>query len=104
MRLSRPRLVLRAALLAIAAAFMAWRGWHTQADAARPGLDAEAARTLSAIALLEWVLAALAVAVAGVALLALRRPAARPGLGLREGAPGRPGTGGDAGSGGPDGG
>jgi TRAP-type C4-dicarboxylate transport system permease small subunit len=102
-RLSRPRLILRASLLAVAAAFMAWRGWHTQADAARPGLDADAARTLSAIALLEWVLAALAVAVAGVALLALRRPSSRPGLGLGAGTPGRPTTG-DSGAGGPDGG
>ena len=76
MRLSKPRLILRAALLVFLAGFMAWRARDTGLAAAEPGLDAASARLLSRVALVEWVLAGLALLTAGVAALALRaRPA-----------------------------
>lgn len=73
MRLSRPRLLLRAALLVLVGAFMTWRGFETRATAGQPGVDAAAAVTLSRIALVEWILAGLALLTAGAALLSLRR-------------------------------
>jgi len=72
-RLSRPRLLLRAALLLVVGAFMAWRGFDTRATAGQPGVDPAAAVTLSRIALVEWFLAGLAVVTAAAALLSLRR-------------------------------
>jgi len=76
-RLSKPRLVLRAALLVFLAGFMAWRAWETGQTAAAPGLEPGGAQLLGRIALLEWILAGLALLTAGAALLALRpRPRA----------------------------
>ena len=92
MRLSRPRLLLRAALLLVVGAFMAWRGFDTRATAGQPGVDPAAALTLSRIALVEWFLAGLAVVTAAAALLALRQKPRRHSLHLREGeaGPGEP--------------
>lgn len=73
MRLSKPRLLLRAALLLFLAGFMAWRALETGRTAAEPGLEPGGALMLSRIALVEWVLAALALLTAGGVLLALRR-------------------------------
>jgi len=72
-RLSRSRLLLRAALLLFLAGFMAWRARDTVRSAAEAGLDPAAALLLSRIALLEWFLAGLAALTAGAALFALRR-------------------------------
>jgi hypothetical protein len=77
-RLSRPRLLLRAALLLVLAGFMAWRAIETGRTAAAPGLEPSGAQLLSRIAIIEWILAGLALLTAGAALLALRqRPRAR---------------------------
>lgn len=73
MRLSKPRLVLRAALLLVLAGFMAWRAVQTGRSAAEPGIEPAGATMLSRIALVEWVLSGLAVLTAGAALLALRQ-------------------------------
>jgi len=72
-RLSRSRLLLRTALLLVAGGYMAWRGFDTRATAALPGVDAEGARMLARIALVEWILAGLAVLTAGATLLSLRQ-------------------------------
>jgi len=72
-RLSRPRLILRASLLVLVGAFMTWRGFETRATAGQPGVDPSAAVTLSRIALVEWILAGLAIVTAGAALLSLRQ-------------------------------
>jgi hypothetical protein len=72
-RLSKPRLVLRAVLLLVLAGFMAFRAKQTGQSAAEPGLPPAGATMLSRIALVEWVLCGLAVLTAGAALLALRR-------------------------------
>lgn len=78
---------------------MAWRAWSTQRSAGLPGLDADAARLFWRIALVEWILAALALATGAAALLALRqKPRAHS---LRLGGTTRP-DGGPAGPGGPD--
>ncbi|HET9553468.1 MAG TPA: hypothetical protein VFP50_10915 [Anaeromyxobacteraceae bacterium] len=73
MRLSRPRLIFRAALLGLLSAYMGWRAWSTQRSTQLPGLDPEAIRLFSRIALVEWILAALALATGAAALLALRQ-------------------------------
>ena len=83
MRLSRPRLLLRALLLLGAAAFMLWRGFDTRAAAAAAaaGLDAAGAQLLGRIALLEWVLGGLALLTGGFALWSARpsrQPEERP--------------------------
>lgn len=70
MRLSRPRVVLRAVLLVAGAAFMlakAWDAW-SGADEAGPG-----GVLLRRIAVVEALVAALALAAAVVALVSLRR-------------------------------
>jgi hypothetical protein len=54
-------------------AFMIWRGFETRGTARQPGLDPSAATTLSRIALVEWLLAGLALVTAAAALLALRQ-------------------------------
>jgi len=84
-RLSRPRLLLRAALLLVAAGFMAWRATETSATAGQPGLDPAGAVTLARIALVEWLLAGLALLTAGAALLTLRQKPRRHSLHLSEG-------------------
>jgi len=80
-RLSKPRLLLRAALLLFLAGFMAWRAVETGRTAAGPGLEPVGATMLSRIALIEWILAGLAVLTAGAALLSLRRRTDAPSLG-----------------------
>jgi len=100
-RISRPRLILRAALLLVAAGLVAIRAVQDGREAALPGLDPGAARLLGRIALVEWVLAALAVLTAAAALLALRQKPRRHSLHLAEGRAG--GAEGPAGDGGKDG-
>lgn len=103
MRLSRPRLALRALLLVVLAGFMAWRARQTGQAAAAPGVEPGGALMLSRIALVEWVLAGLALLTAGGALLALRRHPRTHSLHLG-GAPPEVGAGQDAPSpGGPPG-
>ncbi|MCM2334479.1 MAG: hypothetical protein NDI82_11110 [Anaeromyxobacteraceae bacterium] len=87
MRLSKPRLLLRAALLLVLAAFMAWRALETGRTAAQPGLEPGGAQMLSRIALVEWVLAGLALLTAGGVLFALRRRPRAHSLHLGEQAP-----------------
>jgi hypothetical protein len=70
-RLSRPRVLLRAALLAVGGAFMLWRAW--EARAAGAAAEGGEAVLLSRVALVEALVGALALVAAGVALLALRR-------------------------------
>jgi hypothetical protein len=78
-RLSKTRVLLRAALLLFLAGFMVWRAVETGRTAAEPGLEPVGATTLSRIALVEWILAGLALLTAGAALLSLRqRPRVRP--------------------------
>ena len=72
-RLSKPRLLLRAALLLFLAGFMAWRAAETGRTAADPMLDPAGATALSRIALIEWILSGLAALTAAAALLSLRR-------------------------------
>jgi hypothetical protein len=96
-RLSRNRLLLRAALLLVVGAFMTWRGFDTRSAAAALGVAADDALALGRIALLEWLLGALALATAGVALASLRHgggPTARERplrLGAHPGPPDEPG-------------
>jgi hypothetical protein len=94
-RLSKPRILLRASLLLVMAGFMAWRALETGRTAAGPGLEPVGATALSRIALVEWFLAGLALVTAGAALLALREKAPRPSRHLG----GAPRTGGGAPSG-----
>lgn len=70
-RLSRPRVLLRAALLVVAGAFMLWKAWGTHL-AARAAAESSGAPLLSRMALVEALLGILGLAAAGVALLALR--------------------------------
>ncbi len=82
MRLSRPRLALRAALLSTGGAFMAWK-----AVAAHRGARAEGgpgALLLERLALVWALVAALAIGAAIVALLALRPRPRRHTLHLRD--------------------
>lgn len=88
MRLSKPRLLLRAALLLVLAGFMAWRAVETDRNAAAPGVEPEGARLLSRVATLEWILCGLAVLTAGAALFALRKQARTHSLHLGEPPPG----------------
>jgi hypothetical protein len=83
-RLSRPRVLLRLVLLLVGAGFMAWRGWETEASSREAGLAAGQALLLHRVALVEWLLAALALGTAVAAGLALRRRPARRRLGLVE--------------------
>jgi hypothetical protein len=68
MRLSRHRVVLRAALLAIGAAFMFWRAWET-GRGARAGADGRLRAVLTAV---EVLMGLLALAAASLAVRALR--------------------------------
>ncbi len=70
-RLSRPRVLLRAALLVVAGAFMLWKAWGTHLAAGAAAGSAEAL-LYSRMALVEALLGVLGLAAAGVALLALR--------------------------------
>ncbi len=71
MRLSRPRVLLRAVLLVVAGAFLLWKAWGTHL-AARAAAGSSGAQLLSRMALVEALLGILGLAAAGVALLALR--------------------------------
>lgn len=71
MRLSRPRVLLRAVLLAMGSAFMLWRAWEARSAAA--ATEGGEAALLSRVALVEALVGALALVAAGLALLALRR-------------------------------
>lgn len=69
-RLSRPRVLLRAALLLVGGAFMLVKAWQAWAGARVPGGDPV---LLGRIALVEALVGVLALVAAGVALLSLRR-------------------------------
>ena len=71
MRLSRPRVLLRAALLAVGGGYLLWRAWEAR-GAGREAYGASAL-LLSRVALVEALMGALGLAAAAVALLALRR-------------------------------
>ncbi len=70
-RLSRPRVLLRAVLLIVAGAFMLWKAWGAHL-AAREATGGSGALLLSRIALVEALLGVLGLVAAGVALMALR--------------------------------
>ncbi len=70
MRLSRPRVLLRAALLAVGGAFMLWKAAGTHRAAAQAG-GADGV-LLSRLALVWALVGVLALAAAAMALLALR--------------------------------
>ncbi len=71
MRLSRPRVLLRAALLAVGGGFLLWKAW--EARAAARAAEGPAATLLTRVALVEVLMGALGFVAAAVALLALRR-------------------------------
>jgi membrane protein implicated in regulation of membrane protease activity len=85
-RLSRPRVLLRAALLATGGAFMSWKALLAHRGA-RQAASADAA-LLERFALVWALVAALALATAAVALLALRRRPRRHTLHLGDRRPG----------------
>lgn len=70
-RLSRPRVLLRAALLVVAGAFMLWKAWGAHLAAGAAAGSAEGL-LYSRMALVEALMGVLGLAAAGVALLALR--------------------------------
>jgi hypothetical protein len=81
-RLSRSRVLLRAALLLIGGVFMLVKAWEARGAAAS---DAGPGRLLlERVALVEALVGILAVAAAGMALLALRRQRRGPSLRLRD--------------------
>jgi hypothetical protein len=84
-------------LLLVATGFMTWRALETWRTAAGPGLAPDGARLLSRIALVEGILAGLALLTAVVALVSLRRRPRQQSLHLAPSAPADP-----AGAGGPD--
>ncbi len=71
-RLSRPRVLLRAVLLVVTGAFMLWKAWGAHL-AARQAPGTSEVLLLSRIALVEALLGMLGLAAAGVALLTLRK-------------------------------
>jgi hypothetical protein len=70
-RLSRPRILLRAALLAGCGGFLIWKGWAARA-AAHAAAGAPEAVLLLRVALVELSLGILGLVTVAVALLALR--------------------------------
>jgi hypothetical protein len=82
-RLSPSRVLLRLVLLLVGAGFMAWKGWTTEQSARATGLGPGEALLLHRIALVELLLALLALGTALAAGLALRRRPSRRRLGLR---------------------
>ncbi|WP_041454072.1 hypothetical protein [Anaeromyxobacter sp. K] len=70
MRLSRSRVLLRAALLLVGGAFMLVRAWQAWDGARTPGGDPV---LLQRIALVEALVGVLALVAAGIALLSVRR-------------------------------
>lgn len=87
MRLSRPRVLLRAVLLATGGAFMAWKAIDARRGAA--GATGPEALLLERFALVWALVAALALATAAVALLSLRRRPRRHTLHLGAAVPPR---------------
>jgi len=85
MRLSRPRIVLRALLLLLGGAVMLWRAQGARSDArAALASGAENAQLLSRVALVELLVGLLALGAAVLALLALRRRRPRHTLRLSD--------------------
>jgi uncharacterized membrane protein len=87
-------------LLLVAGGWAAFRALEDGRQAAAPGLEPGLALFHARVALVEWVLAGLALLTAAVALLSLRRPARRKLLHLGEPGAGeagqaRPGAGSD---------
>lgn len=72
MRLSRPRILLRAGLLAIGGFFLLWKAWGAHA-AAGAAVGTPGAVLLARIALVEALMGILGLVAAGVALLSLRQ-------------------------------
>jgi len=70
-RLSRPRVLLRALLLFAGGAFLLWKAWGSQAAARASGGGPEAL-LLARTALVEGLMGVLGLVAAAVALLALR--------------------------------
>jgi hypothetical protein len=70
-------------LLLVGAGFMAWKGWETGLASRAAGLAPGDALLLHRVALVELLLAVLALATAVAAGLALRKRPARRRLGLR---------------------
>jgi len=70
-RLSRPRVLLRAALLLVGAAFMLWKGW--QSFAASRALDGPEAVLAGRIAVVFALIGLLALLTGAIALSSLRR-------------------------------
>ncbi len=89
--MSRSRVLLRLVLLLVGSGFMAWKAWDTEASSRAAGLEPGGALLLHRIALVELLLAVLALGTAVAAGLALRRRPARRRLGLL--APGPPASG-----------
>jgi len=81
-RLSRPRVLLRLVLLLVGAGFMAWKAWDTEQASHPAGLEPGASLLLHRIAMVELLLAVLALGTAAAAGLALRRRPTRRPLGL----------------------
>ena len=88
MRLSRPRVLLRLVLLLCGAGYMAWKGWDTELSSRDAALAPGAALLLHRIALVEALLAVLALGAALSAGLALKARRPRRSLGLRPPPPG----------------
>ena len=95
MRLSRTRVLIRAALLWVGGAFMLAKAWSAHRGAAL-GEPADAI-LLSRMALVEALMGVLAFAAGAVALLSLRRRPRSHTLRLEDVAPPRPGPGGPPG-------
>jgi len=70
-RLSRPRVLLRASLLLVGASFMLWRGW--QSFAASRALDGPEASLARRVAFVFALVGLLALLTGAVALTSLRR-------------------------------
>jgi hypothetical protein len=81
-RLSRSRVLLRLALLLVGVGFMSWKAWDTELASRAAGLAPGGALLLHRIALVELLLAVLALGTAAAAGLALRRRPARRRIGL----------------------
>lgn len=79
MRLSRPRLLLRVALLTVGGVFLLWRGWEAWSGAREGGPAAPLGARAGVVFALMGTLALLT---AAGAALALRRPRGRIRLGL----------------------
>jgi hypothetical protein len=84
-RLSRPRVVLRAFLLTVGGGFMLWKAWENAQGAGAAG----DALLLRRVALVEALVGVLALGAAVIAFLSLRQRPRRRSLSLRHRAPPR---------------